>query len=134
MSSSFPLATEPVHLGLGATATVQPTFTGEMSWYEDYGRRHGDDGNEGRLVSLHTFDESWDTWEVHPSGHELVACVQGVLRLHQEAPDGSTATVDLRPGEAVINLPGVWHTADVVEGPAQAFFITAGMGTEVRPR
>ena len=65
----------PVHLGLGATAVVQPDFTGEMDWYMAYGERHGDDGTEGRLVSYHTFDEPWDTWEVHPNGHEVVACV-----------------------------------------------------------
>ena len=36
-------------------------------------------------------------------------------------------------GEYVINAPGVWHTADV-EGSATALFITAGAGTEHRPR
>ena len=54
------LSTYPIHLGLGATAATQPEFTGEMSWYEGYGQRHGDDGVEGRLVSMHSFDESWD--------------------------------------------------------------------------
>jgi hypothetical protein len=34
---------------------------------------------------------------------------------------------------AVINPPGVWHTATVYE-PGQALFITAGRGTETRPR
>lgn len=52
------LSTYPIHLGLGATAATQPEFTGEMSWYEGYGQRHGDDGSEGRLVSMHSFDES----------------------------------------------------------------------------
>jgi hypothetical protein len=41
---------------------------------------------------------------VHPWGDELVLCVE----------------------------PGVWHTADVA-GPATALFITAGLGTELRP-
>ncbi|MEZ5166366.1 MAG: cupin domain-containing protein [Acidimicrobiales bacterium] len=128
------LAQTPVHLGLDATVVVLPPFTGDMSWYEAYGAAHDGDGKEGRLVSLHTFDESWDQWEVHPQGHELVLCLTGRLRLHQEHPDGSTAEVTIGPGEAVINEPGVWHTADVVEGPAQALFITAGLGTEGRPR
>ena len=39
----------------------------------------------------------------------------------------------LGPGEAVINPRGVWHTADV-EDPATVLFITAGAGTENRPR
>jgi uncharacterized cupin superfamily protein len=122
----------PIHLGMGATAVVQPDFTGEMDWYMAYGERHGDDGNEGRLVSYHTFEESWDTWEVHPNGHEVVACVAGSLTLHQDH-DGEITTVTLGPGEYVVNDPGVWHTADV-DAPATAVFITAGVGTEVRPR
>ena len=35
--------------------------------------------------------------------------------------------------EYAINAPGVWHTADVT-GEATALFITAGKGTEHRPR
>ena len=41
--------------------------------------------------------------------------------------------VTLNPGEYVINEPGTWHTADV-EKAATAVFITAGLGTEHRPR
>lgn len=128
------MTTYPVHLGVGATAVVLPAFTGDMAWYEAYGQDHAADGNEGRLCSIHTFIESWDMWEVHPSGAELVVCLDGVLRLHQEQPDGSRSEATLRAGEAIINEPGVWHTADVVEGPARAFFITAGLGTDGRPR
>lgn len=43
----------PVHLGLGATAVVEPAFDGEMSWYLGYMERHQQDGSEGRLVSMH---------------------------------------------------------------------------------
>ncbi len=60
-------------------------------------------------VHLHTFDGPWDSWEMHPKGAELVA------------------------GQAIINPPGVWHTADV-DGRASALFVTAGVGTEIRPR
>ena len=123
----------PVHLGLGATAVPQERFTGEMAWYEGYGERHADDGAEGRLVALHTFSEPWDTWEVHPHGEELVCCTAGQITLHQELADGEGRTVTLGPGEYVVNPPGVWHTADVT-GEATVLFITAGLGTEVRPR
>lgn len=129
----FTLARTPVHLGLGATAVELPPFTGELSWYDEYGEAHGHDGAEGRLVAHHTFDDDWDSWEVHPHGHELVVCLAGALRLHQEHPEGPVEVV-LGPGEAVINPPGVWHTADVVDAPAQALFVTAGMGTQHRPR
>ena len=122
----------PIHLGLGATAVAEPEFTG-MEWYADYGARHADDGVEGRLVSMYRFTESWDMWEVHPNGAEVVLCTAGEITLHQEHPDGSTATIDLRAGQYAINPPGVWHTADI-EHEAEAVFITAGLGTEVRPR
>ena len=127
------LTTNPIHLGLGAKALVQPEFTGDMEWYEGYGERNGSDGKEGRLVSMHSFTAPWDTWEVHPSGDEVVLCVDGSMVIHQEYPDGKTATVTLNPGEYAINAPGVWHTADI-EASATAVFITAGEGTELRPR
>jgi len=122
----------PVHLGRGAVIQHLPEFTGAMEWYEAYGKSVAADGLEGRLVSLHTFSQPWDSWEMHPSGHELVVCVKGRITLHQES-GGGTATVTLEEGEAVVNDPGVWHTADV-SGAATALFITAGAGTQIRPR
>lgn len=121
-----------VHLGLGASAVPQPPFDG-MEWYAGYGMRHGGDGAEGRLVSQYTFTESWDSWEMHPKGDEVIICTQGVMVLIQEFPDGTLETVTLEAGEYAINPLGVWHTADV-EGSATAIFITAGEGTEHRPR
>ncbi len=132
----------PVHLGLGATAVPQPAFTGpaitKADWYQEYGDRHGADGAEGRLVSMHVFSASWDSWEMHPHGDEIVLCVAGSITLTQEHASGATATVTTQtvtigPGEYVINPPGTWHTADV-DGEATALFITAGTGTRHRPR
>jgi len=123
----------PVHLGLGATAEVEPTFTGSPEWYAAYQARHSKDGREARLVSMFTFDHSWTTWEVHPNGSEVVLCTAGEITLIQEKSDGTTARVTLRPGEYAVNEPGTWHTADV-EDSATAVFITAGAGTELRPR
>lgn len=121
-----------IHLGLGATAVAQPPFDG-MAWYEGYGHRHDGDGAEGRLVSMYTFTESWDSWEMHPVGTEVVLCTAGEMTLHQEHADGTTDRVTIRAGEYAINPPGTWHTADVA-GEATAVFITAGLGTEHRPR
>jgi quercetin dioxygenase-like cupin family protein len=126
------LETNPLHLGLGATAVVQPEFTG-MEWYEGYVSRNISDGAEGRLVTLSTFRESWPMWEMHPRGDEVVLCLSGEMTLHQEMRDGSKASATISVGEYVINPPGCWHTADVV-GEATALFITAGLGTEHRPR
>ena len=127
------LTQHPIHLGLGATAEVEPLFTGEMEWYQGYGERHGEaDGVEGRLVSMHTFTESWDVWEMHPLGAEAVLCVAGSMELVQEI-DGVEVTTAVTAGEYAINAPGTWHTANVAES-ATAVFITAGMGTEHRQR
>ena len=125
------LTQNPVHLGLGATALVEPEFSG-LPWYEAYAKRHEGDGAEGRLVSMYTFSESWDVWERHPHGSEVVICVSGQLSLIQEQGDKATSLV-LETGEYAINPPGVWHTADVTE-LTTAIFITAGWGTEHRPR
>ncbi len=127
------LSLHPVHLGLGATACPEPAFDGNLQWYMDYGQRHAADGVEGRLVSMHTFREPWSSWEQHPAGSEVVVCVSGSLVLHQEQEDGTVTTTTLGPGQYAINAPGVWHTADV-SGEATAFFITAGVGTRIRPR
>lgn len=126
------LLTTPIHLGPGAKAIVQPDFSG-MDWYQGYGERHDADGIEGRLVSMYRFTESWDSWEMHPLGDEVVVCVSGEMTLHQEMADGSTATVTIGGGDYAINPPGCWHTADVT-GEATALFITAGLGTTHRPR
>ena len=128
----FDLEKLPVHLGLGATVVRQPEFTGAMEWYMEYGQRHAADGAEGRLVTIHTFSKPWDSWEMHPSGEELVVCLRGEITIHQER-DGGVHSVVLRPFQAIVNPPGVWHTADTA-GEATAFFITAGEGTEGRPR
>ncbi len=127
------ITTRPVHLGLGATAEIEPLFTGAMEWYAGYTGRHADDGAEGRLVSMATFTQSWDMWEMHPQGSEVVLCTAGSITLHQEKASGARATVTLGAGQYAINEPGTWHTADVVAS-ATALFITAGLGTQHRPR
>lgn len=132
MTEARRLSDSFIHLGLGATALPQPPFDG-MTWYEAYGARHGEDGPEGRLVSQYDFAESWHSWEMHPLGSEVVICTAGAMTLTQEHPDGRIEMVALKAGDYAINPPGVWHTADV-EGTASAIFITAGEGTQHRPR
>lgn len=127
------LATNPIHLGRGASALVEPAFSGALDWYTAYEQRHASDGAEGRLVSLATFNGPWAFWEMHPCGAEVVLCLSGQFTLHQEDPDGARRTVPIGPGEYAINERGVWHTADVGM-QATALFITAGAGTEHRPR
>lgn len=128
----FDLARFPVHLGLGAVVRRLEEFTGDMGWYEAYGSATAADGAEGRLVSIHTFTMPWDSWEVHPNGEELVVCLTGSLTLLQEV-DGEVRSVTLSAGDAIVNPPGVWHTADI-DDVATVLFVTAGLGTEGRSR
>ena len=121
----------PLHLGLGGRAVPQPEFTG-MEWFAGYVERNAADGAEARLVSLYSFSENWTSWERHPVGDEAVICIAGEITLIQELPDG-TESVALHAGDYAINPRGVWHTADVADR-ATALFITAGVGTEHRPR
>jgi quercetin dioxygenase-like cupin family protein len=127
------ISSHPIHLGRGATAVAEPLFTGGLKWYQAYEERHVADGNEGRLVSMFTFDKPWDSREMHPNGCEVVLCIAGRIMLHPERADGSRNITTLEPGQCTINEPGTWHTADV-ESRASAVFISAGLGTTLRPR
>jgi len=131
-TNTFDLRRFPIHLGLGATSIPQPEHTGDMEWYGGYGERNMSDGIEGRLVTMSTFTQPWDVWEMHPKGTELVIVTDGVMTIHQEK-DGQVITTDLAIGDVAINQPGVWHTVDA-EAPVTVVFITAGAGTEHRPR
>lgn len=132
MGDALRLADSFIHLGLGATAVPQPPFDG-MAWYERYGARHGADGLEGRLVSQHSFTEDWPSWEMHPRGSEVVICTAGEMVLRQAFADGRVEAIALAAGDYAINPPGVWHIADVAAA-ATAIFITAGEGTQHKPR
>ena len=126
------LFTNPIHLGRGATAVAEPPFAG-VDWYQGYVERHGSDGAEGRIVAMSRYDSNWTIWEMHPEGEEVVACIEGSMTLHQELPDGTRTSIKLGPGDYAINPRGAWHTADA-DGPVLVLFITAGWGTQHRPR
>ena len=123
------LSATPVHLA-GTSAEPVPGFDGSPAWFERYAAEHPE---PGFLVSSFTFDRPWDSWEVHPAGHELVVCTAGTITLHQETASGELRTVTVTEGQYVVNEPGTWHTADV-DGPATALFVTSGEGTTHRPR
>jgi len=131
MTEPFDLSRTFIHLGLGATATPLPDFEWSSSYLEGYERRFRSDGIEGRLVVVSPQVDTWDSWERHPSGEEVVVLLTGRVDLVQEL-DGEEVTTPLRAGEAIINPTGVWHRT-VVHEPGSALFITPGLGTEHRP-
>jgi len=131
MSDAFNLSDVFIHLGTGATATPLPDFTWSPEYLAGYQERFAADGAEGRLVCVIAQDATWDSWERHPGGEEVVVLLSGRVDLVQELGDAEHV-VELRPGQAVINPAGVWHTARVHE-PGVALFITPGRGTEAKP-
>lgn len=131
MAEPFDLSEVFIHLGVGSTATPLPDFTWSPEYMAGYHERFAADGAEGRLVCLMAQEKTWDTWERHPAGEEVVVLLSGRVDLVQDL-DGAEHVVELHPGQAVINPPGVWHTARVHE-PGVGLFITPGRGTEVKP-
>jgi quercetin dioxygenase-like cupin family protein len=128
---AFELDATFVHLGLGSTATPLPGFTWSAEYLTAYESRFEGDGGDGRLVCISPQSETWDSWERHPAGEELVLLLSGRVDVVQELEDGEHV-IALRPGQALINPANVWHTARVHE-PGTALFITPGRGTEHRP-
>lgn len=128
----FDLASTFVHLGTGSRATPIPDFEWTQEFLAAYGERFAADGSEGRLVCITPQAATWDMWERHPAGEEVVVQLSGRSTIIQEV-DGTEHSVDLGPGRAMVNPTNVWHTADVHE-PGTALFITPGLGTEHRPR
>ena len=127
----FDLARTFVHLGRGSTATALPDFEWSPEYVEAYRNRFAGDAAEGRLVCVLAQDATWDGWERHPAGAELVYLLSGRIDIVQEV-EGTDHVVELRPGDAMINPADVWHTARVHE-PGVALFVTPGEGTEHRP-
>jgi hypothetical protein len=70
---------------------------------------------------------------IHQNAVIAATFLAGNMTLQQERPDGSKQSVVLGPGEYAINELGTWHTADFI-GEATVLFITAGVGTQHRPR
>jgi uncharacterized cupin superfamily protein len=118
-----------LHLSADAATVVRA-----WSWDDvgDYEAQLMTPADGGRMVCAFPQDESWTTWERHPDGEELVMLLSGRVDLIQDI-DGEVRRTSLEPGMAVVNPPGVWHTADVHESGV-SLFITPGRGTEHKPR
>ncbi len=87
--------------------------------------------DRGWLVGSYPMKDSWDEWEMHPNGDELVVLLSGALELVFDRADGHVR-VPLTPGRAVVVPAGVWHTA-IVERPSVALHVTYGQDTVHRP-
>ncbi len=128
----FDLTSVHLHLGLGATVSALEDFAWSEDYLATYTARFDADGDDGRLVVVSPQHESWAFWERHPAGDEVVYLVAGRVDVVQDDGSGSTTTIELRAGEALVNRLGVWHRS-IVHEPGIALFITPGRGTEHRP-
>ena len=120
----------PIHLGRGARALEEPQFTGP-EWYDAYVERHAGDLDEGRIVSLFRFEESWTSWEMHPAGDEVVCCLPGQMTLHQELPEGSSTIASSSAPANMRSTRRARGTPPMRTEPVVALFITAGKDTTI---
>ncbi|NJN58068.1 MAG: hypothetical protein HC879_11530 [Leptolyngbyaceae cyanobacterium SL_5_9] len=99
-------------------------------FYQDLEQRFGDFKGK-RLISHYTFEQDWDSWEMHPAGDEFVCLLSGQVDFVLKQ-NGTENTVHLNtPGTYVLIPRGIWHTAKV-HTPSSVLFITPGEGTQCR--
>ena len=86
---------------------------------------------ENWLITEFHFEEDWKTWEMHPSGEEIVYMLAGEMDLILEK-DENLQTIELRGKGAVVIPRNTWHTAKVF-APSNMLVITLGKDTQIRP-
>lgn len=86
----------------------------------------------GRLLAVLPLRADWTNWEMHPAGDEILYMLEGRATFVLELADGAQERV-LSAGRVLVIPQGAWHTASVSE-PGRMLAITAGLGTQHRPR
>lgn len=76
----------------------------------------------GRLLSVFSYEATWDFQERHPIGDELAYVIAGAVDLLVDTGDGERA-VHLPAGSAGVVPAGGWHRLAVHE-PSTVLFIT----------
>jgi mannose-6-phosphate isomerase-like protein (cupin superfamily) len=87
---------------------------------------------KARLFAALPLRADWTNWEMHPAGDEILFMLEGQTTFILELADG-VKTMALSPGRVLVIPQGAWHTANVSE-PGRMLAITAGLGTQHRPR
>lgn len=100
-------------------------------FFEDLKDQFGD-FKQKRLVSHFSFDQDWNTWEMHPAGEELIYLLSGQVDLILKQNNLKKTLSLSAPGAYLLVPRGVWHTAKVYM-PSSMLFITPGEGTQHRP-
>lgn len=124
-----PLERVPIHLGERQEVVPIIDFNDD---YDRYIERYCPAGAPGRLVMWAHSATDWPAWECHPAGPEVVIAIAGKAEMIQRFPDGERRVL-IGPGQALINPPGVPHTARIIE-PFTAIYITPCPDTFHEPR
>jgi cupin superfamily acireductone dioxygenase involved in methionine salvage len=83
------------------------------------------------LLSCHSFEKDWDSWENHPHGDEVVLLLEGNVTFLLQLDNGQTSIVLEKMGSYGIVPQNTWHTAKV-HSPSKVLFITPGEGTMLK--
>ena len=83
------------------------------------------------LISCHSFEQDWDSWENHPHGDEVVLLLKGNVTFLLQLDDGQRSIVLEKVGDYSIVPKNTWHTAKV-HSPSKVLFITPGEGTMLK--
>ena len=127
-SNLFNISSTYVVLENGGDAIPVPVSD---RFFEDLKRKFGDFKGK-RLISHFSFDQNWDTWEIHPAGEEFVCLLSGRVDLVLEQAEGEKTIQLSKSGSYVLVPRNTWHTAKV-HAPSSMLFITPGEGTQNRP-
>ncbi|WAL59895.1 cupin domain-containing protein [Thermocoleostomius sinensis] len=99
-------------------------------FYADLEPQFGDFKGK-RLISHYTFEQDWNSWEMHPSGDEFVCLLSGQVDFVLQQ-NGIENLVSLNtPGDYILVPRGIWHTAKV-HSSSSLLFITPGENTQHR--
>ncbi len=125
MGDGFDLTQTSCTSGSASTATPLPDFTWSPESMAAHDARFASDGNEGRLVCVPPQDATWDSWERHPAGEEVVFLLSGRVDVVQEIDGvrtrhGAAAGPGVgQPAERVAHRAGTRARAGVVHHPGQ---------------
>jgi len=101
--------------------SVSPSLYSELDQNYDGFKNHV-------LVSSHSFDSDWGTWEIHPAGDEVIYLLQGDVEFVLKEGAGNRSVRLSTPGTFAIVPKNTWHTAKV-HAPTKMLFLTPGEGT-----
>ena len=131
MASPGPFNLETTYLRLRADNSAEPLPVNAEFWPKLMSGRLGTFHRES-LVTMISFDSTWNNWEMHPNGDEIVCLVSGKVSMVLELDGREVVAKLMSPGDYVLVPKGTWHTARTNE-KCTMLFVTPGEGTQNRP-